>query len=724
MKQDNQISPVLEENKPLRLFRTFALAMLLLILVFVVFSNTLANDFVFDDSSMIKNNPAIRSPRYVKLYFIRPFFSVGQPVTGPVDYDYYRPLVLVSYLLDYLLWNGSPGGYHLTNIVLQSISAILFFLVLCRLNVAAPVSFFAAVLFAVHPAIADSVAGVSGRSDPLCALFLLSAFYCFLMMKQASQRAKRVWLAGLSLCYLSALMTKENAIAFPFLLGAYELLKPNPARSEKSLRDTLNTLLPSFTIAVAYFLWRNTVINSSFSLRERGELLQRSATSAVVAAEYLLMAFVPGNLYFERFTRQVETVLSPRAVVSVAVLLILFLAALFLRKRHAHMSFFILWFFIFLLPFSYFFLFVPESIFFTPPHFLYFPLMGLTAAAALAGNHVRGYLRGRRQSSLFLACGALIPCLLAVQTIGRNGDWRDEFTFFSKMLRHDPLNARTYIGMGNTLLARGQMGHALARYAQAYELSDPLRNERAGPFPDGAKEGMIAISNYHAAAASAGMGDAYFALGEPENAVEMYLAALEQNAFNSVIHYKLGRAYEYIGSLEKALASYDRALRLDKNLSGARASREIILLKKEVYDQAKRVYLTSHLSGREKSADAYYGEAIMIRLSGKGEVAEALLREAVKEDPFHFGANLALGQILSERGANEEALGNFSIAYASVPTSAVAAKELALTSLVLKDTLGAVRWAAKAYELAPDQYYEQFLWDVQRLSAPAKKTAS
>jgi hypothetical protein len=84
----------------------------LLLLVFVVFANTLSNGFVFDDDFMIENNPAIRNVKYLKLYFVLPFFSVGQPMTGPVEYDYYRPLVLVSYLMDYHLWGQMPKGYH------------------------------------------------------------------------------------------------------------------------------------------------------------------------------------------------------------------------------------------------------------------------------------------------------------------------------------------------------------------------------------------------------------------------------------------------------------------------------------------------------------------------------------------------------------------------------------------------------------------------------------
>ncbi|RJP72076.1 MAG: hypothetical protein C4532_06525, partial [Candidatus Abyssobacteria bacterium SURF_17] len=153
--------------------RTLTLAVMLAAIVCIVFANTLLNGFVFDDVSMIRENPAIRDARYVKSYFTRPFFSVGQPVTGPVAYDYYRPLVLLSYLGDHLVWRGLPWGYHLTNVLLHTGVTVLVFLLLTRLRLSDGAAFIGAVLFAVHPALVDSVAGVSGRSDPLCALFFL-----------------------------------------------------------------------------------------------------------------------------------------------------------------------------------------------------------------------------------------------------------------------------------------------------------------------------------------------------------------------------------------------------------------------------------------------------------------------------------------------------------------------------------------------------------------------
>lgn len=704
----------------LALFHKFAFAMLLIILVFVIFSNTLTNGFVFDDVSMIKTNPAVRSARYISLYFARPFFSIGRPVTGPTAYDYYRPLVFLSYMIDYSLWGLSPGGYHLSNIILQSLAVVLVFLVFCRLGLSGPVSFCAAGFFAVHPALADSVAGVSGRSDPLCAVFLLTALYCYLRARRNPGEIRLRLLSAYLGAYTLALFTKENAIAFPLLITAYEFVRTDRRRDEP-IRSTLTALLPSYGVSVLYFFYRMTVVPGNFRLPDHGmELARRAATAAVVASRYLLVFLLPHDLSFETFTVEATALLSLQVIFSFAVLGAMLAAAVILRKRSPKISFFLLWFFIFLLPFSYFFLFNPEPLFFTPPHFLYFPAMGLAAASAILGEKLVGTFavsKGKKASAA--ACVAASLCLFGVQTVHRNREWKDDFTFFSDVLQHNPPSARAQIGMANALLNRGQAGYALARYAKAYELAKSFPRAREQQFPnaDGGSMGTLTILNYYAAAALAGLGDAYFYLGEAPAALKSYESAVRENAFDATIQFRLARAYEFTGNFANALDSYRRTLRLDQNFADAATSSSIVLMKEEVYEQAKRVYLTSHLTGREESADAIYSEAVMLHLSGKRASAEALLRKVLEIAPMHFGANLALGQMLSERGLDTEALGNFSLAFAVTPTSAVAAKELSLTSLVLRDTAAAVQWAAKVYELAPDEDSLRFEENVNRLAA-------
>ena len=87
--------------------------------------------------------------------------------------NFYRPLQVASYVVDYSLWGLNPAGYHLTNILLHVGVAIALFYFLNLLFGSQKISLAASLLYAVHPAHTQAVSYILGRADILCALFLL-----------------------------------------------------------------------------------------------------------------------------------------------------------------------------------------------------------------------------------------------------------------------------------------------------------------------------------------------------------------------------------------------------------------------------------------------------------------------------------------------------------------------------------------------------------------------
>ena len=205
------------------------------------------------------------------------------------------------------------------------------------------------------------------------------------------------------------------------------------------------------------------------------------------------------------------------------------------------------------------------------------------------------------------------------------------------------------------------------------------------------------------------MGDAYRAMGENASAIGSYEEALSENAFDVTIHLKLARSSEEMGRFDEAIDSYERALRVDPRLTDAASELKVAREKKKVFERAEKVYQKALRNSQADSAESLYSEALIARFSGEFDIAEVLLREALKKDATHFGANMALGEILCGRGECKAALGVFGLAYAVRPTSALAAYQVAATNLAVGDTLGAERWAEKAYDLAPNPYYGNFL---------------
>jgi hypothetical protein len=83
------------------------------------------------------------------------------------------PLTALSYQVDYALYGPEPAGYHVTNLLLHTASAVLLFFAFARMTGAVWRSGFVAAVFAIHPSHVESVAWVSERKDVLYGLFFM-----------------------------------------------------------------------------------------------------------------------------------------------------------------------------------------------------------------------------------------------------------------------------------------------------------------------------------------------------------------------------------------------------------------------------------------------------------------------------------------------------------------------------------------------------------------------
>src|SRR5208283_2705757 len=195
------------------------LSLLLVAVTLVAYLPALLGQFVWDDDDYVVNNLLLHSLK-----------GLSQIWFAPGTTPQYYPLSFTSFWVDYHLWQLNPLGYHVTNVLLQALNAILLWTVLRRLEV--PGAWLAAAIFAVHPVNVETVAWVTERKNLLAGFFYLSsALAClrFWLPKpvMADGRAPGVseisaiglghgkfyWLA---LClYLCALLAKTATIALP-----------------------------------------------------------------------------------------------------------------------------------------------------------------------------------------------------------------------------------------------------------------------------------------------------------------------------------------------------------------------------------------------------------------------------------------------------------------------------------------------------------------------------
>jgi len=186
---------------------------LILLAVVYAYSNACKGPFIFDDQLAIVTNPSIRT-----LWPIwTPMFPRG--VVGTAG----RPLVGLSFAVNYAIDGLNPRGYHAGNIAIHALAALVLWGVLRRTlqQLAHPaaevIALAVTLIWAVHPLLTDTVTYVINRTEGLMALFVLLTFYAFLRSLD-SPHARR-WLAVSIVCNLLAVACKEvAAMAFPILL--------------------------------------------------------------------------------------------------------------------------------------------------------------------------------------------------------------------------------------------------------------------------------------------------------------------------------------------------------------------------------------------------------------------------------------------------------------------------------------------------------------------------
>jgi hypothetical protein len=180
----------------------------LAVVVWLVFGQTLRHEFVnLDDGQYVSENPVVQKGlTWEGFRWALTYGKIG----------HWHPLTWISHMLDCQFYGLSPGGHHLTNVLLHGAAAILLFLVLRRMTRFLWRSAFVAAVFAIHPLRAESVAWVAERKDVLSALFFmltLGAYVCYVRRPPSLIRYGVV-----VLLFALGLLSKNMLVTMPFVL--------------------------------------------------------------------------------------------------------------------------------------------------------------------------------------------------------------------------------------------------------------------------------------------------------------------------------------------------------------------------------------------------------------------------------------------------------------------------------------------------------------------------
>ena len=225
---------------PSRLLTRYALALapflqktwlritVLLLAAFVTHLPSLQGELIWDDSYLIGESPFFRSPVFGLEVFRHYLFLDSYS-------GHYRPVQNLSYMLDYLVWNGDLYGYHLSNVIWHGGAAALLYLLLRRL--VSPWSeslettrrlqtgaYLVALLWVVHPAHSAAVDYISGRADSLAFVFSCGAWLMYLRATRTVSPIGRVCgYATSAALLLLGLCSREIAFVWAAIFVAHLL---------------------------------------------------------------------------------------------------------------------------------------------------------------------------------------------------------------------------------------------------------------------------------------------------------------------------------------------------------------------------------------------------------------------------------------------------------------------------------------------------------------------
>jgi hypothetical protein len=450
----------------------------LLLIVIFIYVNSWSNPFILDDFGHILQNPRIGSWENWQKIFTAPFFRIKAADLA----QYYRPLVILTYKLEYLIFGRNPFGYHLVNTVFHCLNTCLVYLLCRAITREQKTAYLAALFFGIHPLQTEEVSYLSGLGGLAATSGMLIAVYFY--FKFLAVRRFSIFLFSV-LFFLIALLYKESALLLPVLLVWINLgpVIPRGGFTGKKHRAGKGWyLLTYFLFAGAYLFLRSFfLVRANFFSGLKDGFWIRFQTFAEGIWVYLRLTLLPFGLHFYRSLALVPTGGSMISLFTLGTLLVV-LVLIFSRRGRLSPAVVIGsgWFIIGLLPFSGLNPIILESGFlYWGEHFMYFPLIGLAIFFSKpAGSVWRSFPAGSIFRRLVGWGVILIALNFALLTIRQNRYWSDEKTLFERMVRFEPQLFRTRGLLGAAYFKRGELGKAIEADSAARKIL-LLRSGRA-----------------------------------------------------------------------------------------------------------------------------------------------------------------------------------------------------------------------------------------------------
>jgi tetratricopeptide (TPR) repeat protein len=463
------------------------------IMLVAVYSGVLSVPFQYDDFHSIVDNPHIRSLSNVPAFFSNPEMFSEDPRSAM-----YRPLVLLSYAVDYQLYEYDAGGFHWTNLILHTAATCLVALLALSITRNPGGAVTAGIVFGLHPVNTEAVAYVSSRSESMCAVFFLLAFYAYLRTRVGCSR-RLLWMSISVTAYVAALLSKAVGITLPVVLLLYEMMHSLEVVRPRILH-LCRTHWPYWLASVLYIVFVGQMVHQAVvesPVRGMGTQLW---TQIKALTYYLKLLVIPYPLSVEHQFDLAHGFTEHAVIWGFCLLLSIAILFWFLVVRAVDRStiFWLTWPFVALLPT----LVIPLNVL-VNEHRLYLPSIALAMVAAVL------VARYWNQHTVFIGTiVAILVALFAMYDTARVSVWQSSDTLWTDAVGKGPGMPRPYIYRGDSLKESGKREEALQSYYAALRVNPSVLS------------GLDRVVTYN------NIGSTLLTMGRSEEAIQAYQSAL------------------------------------------------------------------------------------------------------------------------------------------------------------------------------------------------------
>jgi tetratricopeptide (TPR) repeat protein len=717
-------------------WRVLAVAGILTLAAVGAYWNSFNVPFLLDDSLSISDNPSIRH-----------LGRIGDVLAPPTTaLTAARPLLNLSFALNYAGGGLSVRGYHAVNLLIHICAGLALFGIVRRTlllpglchrygEAALPLAAFAALLWTLHPLQTESVTYISQRAESLMGLFYLLTLYGFIRAGSSRssdmggtpmprlpavaggtgvppvgwQRAEvRRWLGLSVIACVCGMATKQIMVTAPVLVLLYDrAFVSGSFGSALANRRWYYASLAATWLLLGFLMHQSSLAAVSVGLQTDVSWPTYGLTELRVVTGYLKLALWPHPLVFD-YGREI-LVTDPLAVAPYALIIVALLTSVVIAWRRSPMAGFLgCWFFLILAPTS---TVVPIAAQPMAESRMYLPLAAVIVLVALWS-----YTLARRR--VFVISGIVVVGLglLAFQ---RNCDYRSELSIWEDTVARNPHTSRGHCNLGKVL---AEMPERLPDAIAHYEAALCLRPDYADAHSNLGNAltkvpGRLADAIAHfeeALRLKPGFAEAHNNLaialekvpGRLPDAIAHYEKALRLKPDYAEAHSNFAMALvEMPGRLPEAITHYEAALRLRPDLAEVHFNLGVALAKVPGRSADAIAHYEEVLRSNPAHADAHNNLAIALaKMPGRLPDAVAHYEAALRLRPDYAEAHNNLGRALTELpGRLPDAIAHYEAALRLKPDFAEAHNNLAIILAELPGRLpDAIAHCEAALRLKPD----------------------